>query len=137
MNVRDVPGGRRGIAAGNHWLAASSVALPRTPGPIRRNVPDPIPVILFGRLAVDESKHQGGSAGASSVSRRLGRVAGVADKIGVRARRFMLSTSTWPRFYEDFAFLFSIPLRLIGVSAGHAVAARLDERPADHAGGRQ
>jgi hypothetical protein len=36
-----------------HVLAASAVAVDATPGRFRRNMPDPIPVLLLARLAVD------------------------------------------------------------------------------------
>jgi DNA-binding transcriptional LysR family regulator len=39
--------------AGYYALAASGVAVAIAPGRFRRNIPDPIPVVVLGRLAID------------------------------------------------------------------------------------
>ena len=38
-------------------LASSAVATNTTPGRFRGNMPDPIPIVVLGRLAVDQSLH--------------------------------------------------------------------------------
>lgn len=38
-------------------LASSAVAINTAPGRFHRNMPDPIPVVVLGRLAVDKSLH--------------------------------------------------------------------------------
>lgn len=38
-------------------LASSAVTTNTSPGRFRRNMPDPIPVVVLGRLAVDKSLH--------------------------------------------------------------------------------
>lgn len=43
-------------------LAASAVAPSEAPGRFRRNMPDPIPVVVLARLAIDRS-HQGHGLG--------------------------------------------------------------------------
>lgn len=45
--------GRRVIAY--HALAAGAVAADATPGSFRRNMPDPVPVVVWARVAVDQS----------------------------------------------------------------------------------
>ena len=40
---------------GYYCLASSALALNDVPRPIRRNMPDPVPVAILGRLAVDQS----------------------------------------------------------------------------------
>ncbi len=40
---------------GYYALASGSVSLAGLPGKFRRNMPDPIPVVMLGRLAVDLS----------------------------------------------------------------------------------
>ena len=47
-----------GVVAGYYCLSAGPVTHGVAPGGIRRNMPDPIPVVLLGRLAVARS-HQG------------------------------------------------------------------------------
>ncbi len=44
-----------GIVAGYYALAAGTGNHAGTPGTIRRNMPDPIPVMVLGRLAVDRT----------------------------------------------------------------------------------
>ncbi len=52
-------------------LASSAVTTNTAPGRFRRNMPDPIPVVVLGRLAVDQSLHGQG------VGRALVRDAGL------------------------------------------------------------
>ena len=47
-----------GVAIAYYCLATGSVARRDSPGRVRRNMPDPIPVMLIGRLAV-ATTHQG------------------------------------------------------------------------------
>ena len=43
-----------GQVIGYYALATGSVGHRDTPGKVRRNMPDPVPVIVLGRLAIDE-----------------------------------------------------------------------------------
>lgn len=93
-------------AAGYYTLAASAVALDQAPGSVRRNMPDPIPVILLGRLAVDQH-HQGIGLGASLLQDAVLRVAGVGDTIGVRAGLVHAIDEQAAEFYQHFGFVHS------------------------------
>ena len=73
-----------GLVVGYYALAASSVAQVGAPTGLRRNMPDPIPVILLGRLAVDR-RHAGRGVGASLLRDAALRVATTADIVGVKA----------------------------------------------------
>jgi predicted N-acetyltransferase YhbS len=42
---------------GFHALASSAVVPAATPGRFRRNMPDPVPVVVLGRLSVAASHH--------------------------------------------------------------------------------
>ncbi|AFE12210.1 hypothetical protein MRGA423_05780 [Mycobacterium tuberculosis RGTB423] len=53
---------RDGRVVGFYALASGSVAHADAPGRVRRNMPDPVPVILLSRLAVDR-KEQGRGLG--------------------------------------------------------------------------
>lgn len=64
-------------------LASSAVAVDATPGRFRRNMPDPIPVVVLGRLAVDQSLH-GRGFGRALVRDAGKRVLHAADTIGIR-----------------------------------------------------
>lgn len=54
---------RDGRVVGFYALASAAVERAATPGRVRRNMPDPVPVILLSRLAID-AKHQGQGLGA-------------------------------------------------------------------------
>jgi len=43
-----------------YYLSSGALALNNTPSPIRRNMPDPVPVVILGKLGVDTAwKGQG------------------------------------------------------------------------------
>jgi len=44
-----------GRVVGYFLLASGGVASAKAPGRVRRNMPDPLPVMIVGRLAVDQS----------------------------------------------------------------------------------
>ena len=64
-------------------LASSAVTTNTAPGRFRRNMPDPIPVVVLGRLAVDRSLH-GKGVGRALVRDAGLRVIQVAETIGIR-----------------------------------------------------
>ncbi|MEZ2573969.1 MULTISPECIES: GNAT family N-acetyltransferase [Buttiauxella] len=64
-------------------LASSAVAPNSAPGRFRRNMPDPIPVVILGRLAVDKSLH-GKGIGRALVRDAGLRVIQTAETIGIR-----------------------------------------------------
>jgi len=68
---------------GYYALAAGAVEVAAAPGRFRRNMPDPIPVVVLGRLAVDRSQHGKGLGRAMFRDAGL-RVLQAADIIGVR-----------------------------------------------------
>jgi GNAT superfamily N-acetyltransferase len=100
------PIGNLGVVAGFYSLAASSVALDQAPGSVRRNMPNPIPVILLGRLAVD-LRHQNAGLGTSLLQDAVRRVAGVADTVGVRALLVHAIDEDAAAFYGHFGFVAS------------------------------
>jgi GNAT superfamily N-acetyltransferase len=64
-------------------LAASAIATESAPGRFRRNMPDPIPVVVLGRLAVARS-HQGQGIARSMFQDAARRIVQTADTIGIR-----------------------------------------------------
>jgi GNAT superfamily N-acetyltransferase len=68
---------------GYYALAASAVAPNAATGRFRRNMPDPVPVAVLGRLAVDKS-HQGKGIGRALFRDAALRVLGAAYSIGIR-----------------------------------------------------
>ncbi|MEZ4557406.1 MAG: GNAT family N-acetyltransferase [Caldilineaceae bacterium] len=74
-------------------LAGGAVIAREAPGRVRRNMPDPIPVIVLGRLAVDRA-WQGQGLGTAMLRDAVLRTLQAAEIIGVRAswstRRMMM-----------------------------------------------
>jgi len=64
-------------------LASSAIAPTAAPGRFRRNMPDPIPVIVLGRLAIARS-HQGRGLGRALFQDAARRVIYAAETIGIR-----------------------------------------------------
>lgn len=64
-------------------LAASAVAPDAAPGRFRRNMPDPIPVVVLARLAITHD-HQGRGLGRALFQDAANRVIHAADGIGIR-----------------------------------------------------
>ena len=68
---------------GYYALASGGIAVQDVPGRFKRNMPDPIPVVMLARLAVD-SAYQGRGLGRALFRDSAQRVANAADAIGIR-----------------------------------------------------
>ncbi len=68
---------------GYYALASGAITVAGAPGRFRRNMPDPIPVAILARLAVD-IKWQGKGIGRALFRDAASRVAHAADVIGIR-----------------------------------------------------
>lgn len=84
-------------------LASSAITLEAAPGRFRRNMPDPIPVVVLGRLAVDQSR-QGGGLGRALVKDAGLRVIQAADAIGIRGMLVHALSVDAKVFYERIGF---------------------------------
>ncbi len=69
---------------GYYALSAGSIASESAPGRLRRNMPDPLPVIVLGRLAV-HSSWSGKGIGSGLLRDAVLRSIQAAELIGVRA----------------------------------------------------
>lgn len=96
-----VCGGGRVLAY--YALASSAVAVEEATGRLRRNMPDPIPVVVLGRLAVDQSL-QGGGVGRALVRDACLRVIAAADAIGIRGMIVHALSESARSFYERIGF---------------------------------
>ncbi len=65
-------------------LATGSVNRDDAPGKVKRNMPNPVPVVIIGRLAVDESFKKRG-VGTGLLKDALLRIVSAAEEIGIRA----------------------------------------------------
>ena len=68
---------------GYYALASGGIAVQSGVGRFRRNMPDPIPVAVLGRLAIDRSQ-QGRGLGRALFRDCAQRVAHAADTLGIR-----------------------------------------------------
>lgn len=68
---------------GYYALASGAITVADSTGRFRRNMPDPIPVAVLGRLAIDRSQ-QGRGLGRALFRDCALRVAHAADAIGIR-----------------------------------------------------
>lgn len=89
---------------GYYTLAAGAVALADAPPKLRRNWVDPIPIILVGRLAVDQ-RHQRKGLGEDLLRDALLRSLRVAGEIGVRALLVHAIDDEAVAFYSRFGFI--------------------------------
>lgn len=84
-------------------LSSGAVACTDATGRFRRNMPDPIPVVVLGRLAVDHSLH-GRGFGRSLVRDAGMRVIQAADAIGIRGMTVHALSDEAKSFYEKVGF---------------------------------
>jgi GNAT superfamily N-acetyltransferase len=93
--------GRRVI--GYYALAAGSLIHGQATGAVRRNMPDPVPVALLGRLAIDRA-WQGKGLGLDLMRDAILRVLAAADIIGLRAILVHAISDEAKGFYERCGF---------------------------------
>lgn len=91
---------------GYYALAAGAVAHQLATGSLRRNMPDPIPVLILARLAVDR-RAQGIKLGAGLLQDAVNRAGSVAQNAGVRALVVHALNEKARAFYEYYGFSIS------------------------------
>jgi GNAT superfamily N-acetyltransferase len=103
-----------GRVIGYYALAAGSVARIDAPRKLRRNMPDPIPVVVLGRLAIDSS-WQGRGLGFALLRDALLRCHAAASGIGIAGVLVHALSNEAKAFYERAGFLSSPihPLTLV------------------------
>ena len=94
---------RDGNVLGYYALAAGAVSHQLARGDVRRNMPDPIPVIVLGRLAVDH-RVQGMKVGAALLQDAINRALAVSRNAGVRAVVVHALDDRAKCFYEHYGF---------------------------------
>jgi GNAT superfamily N-acetyltransferase len=91
---------------GYYALAAGAVAHVDAPGRIRRNMPDPVPVMVVGRLAVDQTV-QGQAIGPALLRDAILRTLQAGEIAGIRAILVHAISERAKRFYEKWGFISS------------------------------
>jgi GNAT superfamily N-acetyltransferase len=89
-------------------ISAGSVERAATPGKIRRNAPDTIPVSVIGRLAVSRD-HAGKGLGADILADALRRIAVASQSIGIGAVLVHAKDEAAKRFYMRCAEFIEYP----------------------------
>lgn len=89
---------------GYYCLSAGSVLHESVPGSLKRNMPEPIPVILVGRLAV-HSGWKGKGIGRGLLKDAVLRAVNVSTEIGARALLCHAISQSAKNFYEHFGFV--------------------------------
>jgi GNAT superfamily N-acetyltransferase len=89
--------------AGYYCLSASSSRSEDAAGALKRNMPNPIPVILIGRLAVD-SRFAGQGLGASLLQDAVLKSIEAARLVGARALLVHALNDAAESFYRKFGF---------------------------------
>ena len=84
-------------------LASSAVTVEEAPGRFRRNMPDPIPVVVLGRLTVHQSL-QGTGVGRALRWDAGFRVMQAADSIGIRGMIVHALSADATAFYQRLGF---------------------------------
>lgn len=89
---------------GYYSLAVGSIEHQFTPGAIKRNMPQPIPVMLLARLAVDR-RYAGQGIGTGMLQDALLRTLQAADIAGIRAMLVHVLSDKASSFYRERGFV--------------------------------
>jgi GNAT superfamily N-acetyltransferase len=89
---------------GYYALAVGAVAHTHAPGRVRRNMPDPVPVMVIGRLAID-TRFQGRGIGSALLRDAILRTLQAAEIAGIRAILVHAISGSAKQFYERCGFI--------------------------------
>lgn len=90
--------------AGYYALATGAIAHAEAAGRVRRNMPDPVPVIILGRLAI-ASKFQGRGIGTALLRDAVLRIMQAAEIAGIRAILVHALSDQAKGFYKKHGFI--------------------------------
>jgi GNAT superfamily N-acetyltransferase len=88
---------------GYYAFATGAVDRSEAPSKTRRNMPNPIPVLVLGRLAID-SNHQGQRLGSHLLKDCMLRAIAVSEHVAFKALLVYAISEDAKRFYENFGF---------------------------------
>jgi len=91
------------IVVGYYVLASGGIDLDAAPGRLRRNMPDPIPVVVLGRLAIARNE-QGQGLGRALLRDALQHVLQAAERIGIALIAVHALSERAKQFYLDCGF---------------------------------
>ena len=93
-----------GKVVGYYCLATGSVSRLEAPGKVKRSMPEPLPVIVLGRLAVD-SRWQGQGLGLALLRDALLRCLEVSREVAVKAVLVHALDGEASEFYQSVGFV--------------------------------
>ncbi len=91
---------------GYNCLASGALEMNDAPAQVRRNMPNPIPVAILGRLAIDKS-FQGNGLGAAMLQDAALRTVQAASILGIRGLLVHALSVEAKAFYEHHGFVAS------------------------------
>jgi GNAT superfamily N-acetyltransferase len=94
----------RNQVVGYYAISSGALASAEAPGKIRRNMPDPIPMAIIGRLAVDQSQ-QGKGLGVAMLKDAVLRIRQAATIMGIRGVLVHAISDGAKQFYERHGFV--------------------------------
>ncbi len=89
---------------GYYALAAGAVTSHEAPGRLRRNMPDPIPMMVLGRLAIDR-REQGKGLGAALLRDAVARTCRLAQDAGIAGVLVHALSQDAKHFYQHWGFV--------------------------------
>ncbi|MBX3071655.1 MAG: GNAT family N-acetyltransferase [Thermomicrobiales bacterium] len=92
------------VVCGYYCLAAGAVVREESPKPLQRNMPDPLPVIVLGRLAVDRH-YQDRGVGSALLRDAIQRTLLAADVAGITAILVHAISADAKQWYLSRGFL--------------------------------
>lgn len=95
-----------GLVVGYYCLASGALALAQAPGGVRRNMPDPLPMAILGRLAVDK-RWQGQGLGAALLRDAVERTQAASEILGIRGLLVHALSEKAAAFYAYYGFVAS------------------------------
>ncbi|MGM4915163.1 GNAT family N-acetyltransferase [Rhizobium sp. 768_B6_N1_8] len=91
---------------GYYCLLSGALAVADAPGAIRRNMPDPVPMAILGRLAIDRN-WQGKGIGTALLQDAVLRTGQAAHIMGIRGLLVHAISDEAKAFYEHYGFMAS------------------------------
>ncbi len=92
-----------GVVIGYYAISAGTLSISDAPGKLRRNMPDPIPMAVIGRLAVDHSEQSKG-LGVALLQDAVLRIRQAASIMGIRGIMVHAISNDAKQFYERHGF---------------------------------
>jgi GNAT superfamily N-acetyltransferase len=101
--IEAAAGEQAGAVVGFYTLSAGAVQLADVPKKLARNMPNPLPVMVLGRMAVD-TRHAGKGLGRGMLREAFQRVLDASQKVGARALLVHAVDDEAVTFYTQYGF---------------------------------